>query len=67
MVVNETHMLCYTAPLVAKQTARRQATAGNITYTVVVDNAPGPDPTDPMFILSVKPNPVIESLLDTDV
>ena len=66
-VIDETRMSCITVPLVPAGVLRRQAdnTTQNVSYTVVVDNAPGPDLSNLLLQLNVLPDPVIGDLDDT--
>ena len=61
-------MSCLTPPLIATGEGHRQvAIAENISYTVVVDNAAGPDFSNPLLQLNVLPDPVIGDLSDAVV
>ena len=65
-MIDETGMSCLTVPLVPAGVRRRQVddTTQNISYTVVVDNAPGPDLSNSLLQLNVLPDPVIGDLDD---
>ena len=63
-VVDFNSMSCLTPPLTTGRNRRQVATAENISYTVVVDNAAGPDFSNPLLQLNVLPDPVIGDLSD---
>ena len=64
-VINFNSMSCLTPRLISAGKSRRLvATAENISYTVVVDNAAGPDFSNPLLQLNVLPDPVIGDLSD---
>ena len=60
-------MSCLTPPLTTGRSRRQVAIAENISYTVVVDNAAGPDFSNPLLQLNVLPDPVIGDLSDAVV
>ena len=65
-MIDKTRMSCLAVPLVPAGVRRRQADNStlNISYTVVMDNAPGPDLSNSLLQLNVLPDPVIGDLND---
>ena len=61
-VINKTAIGCVVPPL----TQLQPGDAGGLSYTIMVDNAPGPDPNSEKLQISVEPNPENFKLVESE-
>ena len=61
-VINETAISCVIPPL----TRLQPGDADGLNYTIIMDNAPGPDLTNENLQISVQPNPEVFELVESE-
>ena len=61
-VINSSTISCVVPPL----TRLQPSDTDGLSYTIVMDNAPGPDLTDDKLQISVEPNPDVFELVESD-